>query len=108
MAGTDQGAQPRLQAAGTANLLPCTTGRRAFDLIYGGRIIDNRQIDNLQIDNWQIDNLQIDNNNLQIDNLQIDNQQITFFLRIFWDEQYNGGFTVQYSIMFSRASYSGI
>ena len=96
MAGTDQGAQPRLQAAGTANLLPCTTGRRAFDLICGGRIIDNRQIDNLQIDI----------NNLQIDNLKIDNQQITFFCA--FSEMNSTMADLLYSIMFSRASYSGI
>ena len=72
----------------------------------GGLLITYKlQIDNLQIDNRQIDNRQIDNQNLQIDNLKI-----TFF-RAFSDM-----YTVQYStmadllnsIMFSRASYSGI
>ena len=67
----------------------------------GGRIIDNRQIDNLQIDKLQIDNRQIDNQNLQIDN-----QHITFF-RAFSDMNRTMA-DLLYSIMFSRASYSGI
>ena len=67
----------------------------------GGRIIDNLQIENLQIDKLQIDNRQIDNQNLQIDN-----QHITFF-RAFSDMNRTMA-DLLYSIMFSRASYSGI
>ena len=54
MAGTDQGAQPRLQAAGTANLLPCTTGRRAFDLICGGRLEITGNKLNFYFDNFYL------------------------------------------------------
>ena len=68
----------------------------------GGRIIDKLQIDNLQIDNRQIDNRQIDNQNLQIDNLKI------IFFRAFSDMYSSTMADLLNSIMFSRASHSGI
>ena len=43
-----------------------------------------------------------------IDNLQIDNLTKNFFTRIFWYVQYSTMADFLYSIMFSRASYSGI